>query len=142
MPKFNSHHDCFWYTMLIFHPLATTISVSGNSSMPTGTPAKGAALCGIHGLPAEDYFLGLYYEQSPNVPVTTIGCYEICMVRSIPIPQAISSRSIPITVVLIIDRHFRHRLLVLRVLHRASEWRLPLRPLWCRCIGEHRYHQE
>jgi hypothetical protein len=61
---------------------ATT--VTGGSIVPTGTPNVNARHCGVHGLSNGDYFLAEYIDNSNDVHVTLLGCYEFCLVRSLP----------------------------------------------------------
>lgn len=35
--------------------------------------------CGVHGLPNGDYFIAEYIDNSNDVHVTLLGCYEFCL---------------------------------------------------------------
>jgi hypothetical protein len=62
--------------------LPATTTVSGTAS-PTGTPIAHAQLCGVHGFPVGDFFLGQLVESKPGVDITLQSCYEFCAVGSI-----------------------------------------------------------
>jgi hypothetical protein len=59
--------------------------------MPTGTPNPAALHCGVHGLADGEWLIGEYEENSVDVHVTLLGCYEFCLVRSMPfLPKLLS----------------------------------------------------
>jgi hypothetical protein len=59
-------------------PPATT--VTGGAAMPTGIPNVNATHCNVHGLPNGNFFVAEYIENSKDVHVTLLGCYEFCLV--------------------------------------------------------------
>lgn len=57
----------------------TTISVTGTvTGRPTPTPSPANLNCGVHGQALGDFYIGTFYENKDNVPVTLEGCYQFC----------------------------------------------------------------